>query len=267
MKIFYTYLWLRENGTPYYVGKGTDNRGFISDGHIVHRPEDDSRILIQEWLSEEDAFSAEIFLISCYGRKDIGTGILYNRTDGGEGNSGYVYEVESRVGRRYGKLVVTARAHKTFNSGIYWHCLCDCGKTTTVSVGQLNTHKYGTKSCGCLLKSPHPNAKGKRFKFINNGTKVTNIPLNSPIPEGWKRGRGKPSWNHGVRKYELAGTKIGRWLVLVKVIHKGWLCRCDCGTEKTIPTENLVSKASKSCGCWNLEVIHNQKPRKKEKVS
>ena len=28
--IFYTYMWLREDGTPYYVGKGTLTRSKIS---------------------------------------------------------------------------------------------------------------------------------------------------------------------------------------------------------------------------------------------
>lgn len=252
--IFYTYLWLRENGTPYYVGKGCENRGFISDGHVVHRPVDDNRIVIEYHSSEEEAFQAEIFLISYYGRIDLGSGCLRNKCDGGEGVSGYEFQIRNRVGERYGKLVVVERAHKTFNSGIYWKCLCDCGNTSLVSVGQLTHKQWGTKSCGCLTKSPHPTAKGRRFKFITDGTKVSNISLDAPVPEGWKLGKGKPSWNHGIRKYQLEGKKIDRWSIISKVIGKGWFCRCDCGAERVIPTENLVSKThSKSCGCWNIE--------------
>jgi hypothetical protein len=90
MKIFYTYIWLRYDGTPYYIGKGSGNRAFISLCHNVHRPETDDRILIQEFPSEEDAFTAERFLISYYGRLDLGTGCLRNMTDGGEGISGCI---------------------------------------------------------------------------------------------------------------------------------------------------------------------------------
>jgi predicted XRE-type DNA-binding protein len=43
--------------------------------------------LIQEFPSEADALAAEMFLIAYYGRKDLGTGCLRNRTDGGEGIS------------------------------------------------------------------------------------------------------------------------------------------------------------------------------------
>lgn len=86
---FYTYLWLREDGTPYYVGKGQTDRAYRKGS-----PSPD-RIIVQDWPSETDALEGEKFLIACYGRKDNGTGILRNRTDGGEGISGHIYSAEA----------------------------------------------------------------------------------------------------------------------------------------------------------------------------
>jgi hypothetical protein len=63
-------------------------------------PSDRNRILVQPHPSEKDAFAAEVFLIAYYGRKDLGTGILRNRTDGGEGVSGYPLTEERREHQR-----------------------------------------------------------------------------------------------------------------------------------------------------------------------
>lgn len=98
---FYTYMWLREDGTPYYVGKGTGQRAFRK-GCPPHE-----RIVVQDWPSEEDALHAERFLISFYGRKDKETGCLINLTDGGDGTSGYkhagiTFEHQSKAGRMGG---------------------------------------------------------------------------------------------------------------------------------------------------------------------
>jgi len=91
MANFYTYLWLREDGTPYYVGKGTLKRAFRK-GH----PKD--KVIIQEHPSEADALAVEKFLIAYYGRKDLGTGILRNLTEGGEGVSGMNADTRRRIG-------------------------------------------------------------------------------------------------------------------------------------------------------------------------
>jgi hypothetical protein len=88
--MFYTYLYLREDGTPYYVGKGKGRRAFRKGQRQFNVPVDKSNILIQEFESEADAFEAEKFLIEYYGRKDLGAGCLRNLTDGGEGGSGRV---------------------------------------------------------------------------------------------------------------------------------------------------------------------------------
>jgi hypothetical protein len=86
-QFYYTYAYLREDRTPYYIGKGKGDR-IYSSRKRVRPPKDKSRIIfLKQNLSEEEAFRHEIYMIAVLGRKDLGSGILYNRTDGGEGGS------------------------------------------------------------------------------------------------------------------------------------------------------------------------------------
>jgi hypothetical protein len=92
---FYTYAYLREDRTPYYIGKGSKGRIFSKKDRVVNLPKDKSRIIfLKKNLTEEEAFRHEIYMISVFGRKDLETGILHNRTDGGEGSSGHVVSEE-----------------------------------------------------------------------------------------------------------------------------------------------------------------------------
>ena len=92
---FYTYAYLREDGTPYYVGKGTGRRW--KKDHAVGIPPEERVLFLKTNLTEEEAHKHEIYMISVFGRKDLGTGILHNLTDGGEGCSGRIVTEEVRA--------------------------------------------------------------------------------------------------------------------------------------------------------------------------
>jgi len=88
--VFYIYTYLREDYSPYYIGKGSGKRAFSKCKGEIRPPNDKSRIVIlTDNLSENDAFNIETMLIKFFGRKDIGTGILRNKSEGGKGNSGW----------------------------------------------------------------------------------------------------------------------------------------------------------------------------------
>jgi len=97
MNNYYTYAYLREDRTPYYIGKGKGYRAFKKDKNEVMPPKDKSRIIfLKQNLTEEDAFKHEIYMISIFGRKDLGTGILRNLTAGGEGSSGFTHSEKTK---------------------------------------------------------------------------------------------------------------------------------------------------------------------------
>ena len=89
MNNYYVYMYLREDGTPYYVGKGKATRAYDKFRMIKVPPKDRIKIVLTN-LTEEQAFANEKDFIAWYGRKDNNTGILRNLTDGGEGASGRI---------------------------------------------------------------------------------------------------------------------------------------------------------------------------------
>ena len=88
---------MREDGTPYYIGKGKCDR-IYSKNRKNKPPKDKSRIIyLKQNLTEAEAFKHEIYMIAVFGRKDLGTGILHNLTDGGEGISNLSDETRKKM--------------------------------------------------------------------------------------------------------------------------------------------------------------------------
>jgi hypothetical protein len=100
---YYIYYYIREKssnvseaGSPFYVGMGKGNRINRKGRGEVPLPKPYLRIKIVENLTIEQAKKLEILHIKIWGRIDQGTGILRNKTSGGDGTFGRVMSSEER---------------------------------------------------------------------------------------------------------------------------------------------------------------------------
>lgn len=120
------------------------------------------------------------------------------------------------VGKRFGKLVILSKDESEeiknkIGGNIYYICKCDCGNTISLRGSRVRKGQY--TSCGCdnneKSNRPYEDLTGKRF-----GKLV-------------------------VIKRDWAFSK--------KAVK--WVCKCDCGNEVSILSNNLKRGASQSCGC------------------
>jgi hypothetical protein len=176
---FYTYAYLRINKTPYYIGKGAGDRINSKKGRPCNPPKDKSKIIfLKQNLTEEEAFKHEIYMIAVFGRKDLGTGILHNKTDGGDGTSGAIVSETTRT-----KLSLAHKGEKCWNNGVRTIRTMECPGESWVR-GNIGNNNKGQK-------------------WWSDG--VTNIMSKECPGEGWVNGRivnsnkGKTWWNNGIR--------------------------------------------------------------------
>jgi len=161
MKNYYTYAYLREDGTPYYIGKGSKYR-VNNKKRSLSTPPRERRLILKYFENERDAFRHEVYMIGVLGRKDKGTGILRNKTDGGEGTSNVIRSKEHLNALYEGRKNIYGKEHSQKIS---------------------NTLKEKN------IKPP--SQKGKKWWYNKSGDTT----LSHTIPgEGWYQGR--PSVNN-----------------------------------------------------------------------
>jgi hypothetical protein len=187
--MFYTYLWLRYDGTPYYVGKGLGNRAYHRHDRNLRPPVDKSRVLIEHHDSEDAAYEAETFLISYYGRLDIGTGCLRNMTDGGEGSSGRSEEVRRKV-----------------SLALQGHPVSEATRNKFREASKGNKNRLGAKLSEESKKKISQSRSGK-YSAWNAG-----IPWSEEVRQKMSESaKKKPPISEETRK-KLSETSSSRWL-------------------------------------------------------
>ena len=122
------------------------------------------------------------------------------------------------TGNKFGRLTPLYRTSNIGNKTA-WVCQCECGNITVITADSLVNKK--TQSCGCFQKeqTSHSNTK------------------------------------------DLTGLVFGRLTVIQKIKkninssdrHSLWLCKCSCGEETIVASNNLTRGHTQSCGCLQRE--------------
>ena len=125
--------------------------------------------------------------------------------------------IKNYSGYKFNMLTVL-NEYESRNGRIYWHCRCDCGNDTWVSVGNLVSNEV--KSCGCL--------SGKCNRPLEDLTNQVFFDLTV------------------LGESELSPINGRRY----------WDCQCICGNKTIVKTSDLTSEKVKSCGCRKIAPIH-----------
>jgi hypothetical protein len=224
---FYTYAYLREDRTPYYIGKGVGNRLYKRNKYELNPPKDKSRIIfLKQNLTEQEAFRHEIYMIAVFGRKDLGSGILHNKTDGGEGTSGLIHSEETK--RKIGR----ANAGKS-------HSEKTKRKISKKSKGRLHSEEY-KENMSRIMKGKNNPSYGK--KWWNDGCGNNKFSIDCPgkewifgMSENRKGKTGKKWWNDG----------CGNSVCVIECPGEGWVL--GRGEEHKVKS----SSSNKNKKWWN----------------
>lgn len=117
---------------------------------------------------------------------------------------------------KYGRLSLVR--HAEGRPPRFYVFACDCGGEKVASI--YDVRRGMTTSCGCLKRESAAEMRSRRGPMVN----------------------------------DLSGRRFGMLTVLGRAENNRhgcavWNCRCDCGTEKKVSGNHLVTGNTASCGC------------------
>ena len=192
--MYYTYAYLREDGTPYYIGKGKGRRSHQKHNGF-YPPSKERILLLKQNLTEDEAFRHEVYMISIFGRKDLGNGILYNKTDGGRGCAHKIMTEQDLYNRSKGRLgKQLSESHKR-------------------RISEANT---GTPKTMTEKRKQSDIEKGLRARGKTKPSEETKRKISEAT-------QGRVAWNKGIADSNISGGKNPR---AKKIFYNGKVYDC-----------------------------------------
>lgn len=154
----------------------------------------------------------------------------------------------------------------------YENFLADLGERPKgMTLDRINTNgNYEPSNCRWASWQTQQNNRRNNRILEHNGRRETaanwaRILGINPASISWRLFRGwtvkeaffgRPS-RRGQNKLDLTGKRFGRLIALSiqgsdRFGNCRWLCACDCGKEKVILRQSLLSGRTQSCGCKNF---------------
>lgn len=181
-------------------------------------------------------------------------------------NASYFYiRRHMNIGDIYGRWKVIA-----FDGDGYATCECQCSNHTIKHIKMYTLEKGTSKSCGCLRRELNSKNKatdinGMTFgewtvlKYLGKSMWLCRCSCGkekSVRAQSLKSGVSKSCGHDTTQFKDLSNSKINHWKVLEYVGNGNYKCECDCinHTVKIVSRSNLVTGASKSCGCGHSMV-------------
>lgn len=174
--------------------------------------------------------------------------------------------IKNEIGQKYGYLTVMKQAPNR-DKRAFWECQCDCGNIIVVSGSCLRRKKNPTRSCGCLNKQKeigkkynhltvlsysHTNDRGELIWNCKCDCGKNTTVKSRDLHSGHKKSCGC------LYSPDLSGLTFGLLTVLERAYTNKnvlyWKCQCKCGSIINVPTNNLKSGNTSSCGCINYSI-------------
>ena len=189
-------------------------------------------------------------------------------------------KIEYQAGQSFYDLTIIKEAPKR-NNRIYWLCQCICGKEIEVRADMIGKKQ----NCGCKKGL---DLTGQTFgyltaiKKLNKKNGTNNIWLfkcicGKEVELDTSQIKTKKQLSCGcqlpINIKDLKGQRFGKLKVISyteKRANEGsiiWRCECDCGNIIEVPTYNLVTNHTTSCGCKQKETLANKTYKGESKIS